>query len=189
MAAYIFDSRISQSDSHNAIIKIFNNALSDMNWPNNDRPSRQESNVVESLAILKSGWHTSAFMAHMMWHIEPVGYADNGAVGPAFLLRHIPATLPHGPMWVFLSVTHSNLWECCLFSSYFACAVCCARSYPEILAPFGFLTFLSRAPSSSSQWACAPFVFFFPCHCPGCTASVVIRQCSVTRCSTQIQSP
>jgi len=94
MAAYIFDYRISQLDSHNAIIKIFNNALSDTNWPDNDRPSRQESNVVESLAILKSGWRTSAFMAPM-WHIEPVGYADNGAVGPAFFLHHIPATLPH----------------------------------------------------------------------------------------------
>jgi hypothetical protein len=66
-AAHIFDDRMSQLDSHEAIIKIFDDALSDSNWPKNDPPSRQEPNVIESQAILKSGWRTSAFMAH----IEP----------------------------------------------------------------------------------------------------------------------
>jgi hypothetical protein len=64
-AVYIFDDRMSQLDRHDAIIKIFDNALSDSSWPKNDPPSRQEPNVIESQAILKSGWHTSAFMVHI----------------------------------------------------------------------------------------------------------------------------
>ena len=87
-----------------------------------------------------------------------------------FCITFLPLCLM-GPCGFLISDTFKSL-RMLPFSSYPACAMCCTRSYAEILAPFGFLTFLSRTPSGSSQWACAPFVFFFSCHCPGCTASV-----------------
>lgn len=61
--SYIFYDRMSKLESHDATIKLFEDALLDPNWPENDRPSKQEINVIESQAILKSGWRTSAFIA------------------------------------------------------------------------------------------------------------------------------
>jgi hypothetical protein len=72
MPVRIFDERMSQLDSHKAIIQIFDDALSDTNWPTNDHPSKQELSVIELQAIRKSGWCTSGFQAYN----TPVDHVD-----------------------------------------------------------------------------------------------------------------
>jgi hypothetical protein len=62
MPACIFDDRFSKLEDHEAIIMLFDAALSNPDWPPNDPPVKRDFNMIELQAIIKSGWRTSLFM-------------------------------------------------------------------------------------------------------------------------------
>jgi hypothetical protein len=62
MPASIFDVRFSKLEDHEAIIELFDAALSNPDWPPNDPPVKRDFEAIELQAIIKSGWRTSLFV-------------------------------------------------------------------------------------------------------------------------------
>ena len=62
MPASIFDVRFSKLEDHEAIIKLFDATLSNLDWPPNDPPVKRDFEAIELQAITKSGWRMSLFV-------------------------------------------------------------------------------------------------------------------------------
>lgn len=63
MGPCVFDDRMSKLENHHATINLFETALSDPDWPENDLPIIQDFNEVKLQVIRKSGWRTSSIVS------------------------------------------------------------------------------------------------------------------------------